>query len=78
MHHEPVLSDETHLNDSAKTFADISTVAFAVGVAGLGLGVYLWFFQGDSGASVSDSGASVITRSVRIIPAVAPGAARWI
>jgi hypothetical protein len=30
------------LNDSAKTAADVSTVAFVVGLAGLGLGVFLW------------------------------------
>lgn len=62
----PCSQTSTDLNDSAKTFADISTVTFAVGAAGLGLAVYLWFFQGDSSASVS-------TRSLRIIPAVARG-----
>ena len=30
------------LSDSAKTFADVSTVTFAVGLAAIGVGVYLW------------------------------------
>jgi hypothetical protein len=38
-------------NDSAKTAADISTIAFAVGLIGLGVGAYFWFFAGDSSAT---------------------------
>ena len=34
----PCSQTSSHLSDSAKTFADISTVTFAVGVAGLGVG----------------------------------------
>lgn len=60
----PCSSTSTDLNASAKTFADISTVTFAVGIASLGLGVYLWFFTGNS------SGGA---RSVRVVPSVAPG-----
>ena len=30
------------LNDQAKTAADLSTISFAVGAAGIGLGAYLW------------------------------------
>lgn len=39
---EPKCSDRgVELNDQAKTAADLSTISFAVGAAGLGLGAYL-------------------------------------
>jgi tetratricopeptide (TPR) repeat protein len=39
----PRCTDEAvRLNDQAKTAADLSTIAFAIGAAGLGLGAYLW------------------------------------
>lgn len=38
------------LNDSAKTAADISTVAFATGVVAIGVAVYLWVSGGDKAA----------------------------
>lgn len=47
-------------HDSAKTAADISTIAFAAGLVALGVGTYFWFFAGDSSTSS--------TRSVRVGP----------
>ena len=52
------------LNESAKTAADVATVAFAVGLVGLGVGAYLWFSDGDAGTS---------RRTVRIAPTIGPG-----
>jgi hypothetical protein len=42
----PCSSTSVALNDSAKSAADISTIAFAVGLVGLGVGAYFWFFTG--------------------------------
>lgn len=42
----PCSSTSTSLNNQAKFAADASTVSFAVGLAALGVGAFLWF--GDS------------------------------
>lgn len=47
----PKCSDRAvELNDQAKTAADLSTISFALGVAGLGLGTYLWLETPSSSA----------------------------
>jgi hypothetical protein len=53
----PCSQQSLSLNRDAGTAADISTVTFAVGLVGLGLGAFLWF--GDSSVSVSPGVASV-------------------
>jgi hypothetical protein len=50
------------LNGAAKRFADISTVTFAAGLVGLGVGAYLWFSADPPKAP-----------AVRVVPAVGPG-----
>jgi len=53
----PCGTQNDSLNKDAGTAADISTVSFAVGLVGLGLGAFLWF--GDSSVSVSPGVASL-------------------
>jgi len=53
----PCTSQNDSLNKDAGTAADISTVSFAVGLVGLGLGAFLWF--GDSSVSVTPGVASL-------------------
>jgi hypothetical protein len=53
------------LNGTAKTFADVSTVSFAVGLAGIGVGAFLWLRGSSQGAP----------RTVRVVPRVGPGLA---
>jgi len=56
-HNDKNAPGNVSMNNDAKTAADISTVSFAVGLVGLGLGAFLWF--GDSSVSVSPGVASV-------------------
>lgn len=44
--------DSVDANDSAKTAADVSTVAFSIGVVSLAVGAYFWF-SGKSGQAAS-------------------------
>jgi hypothetical protein len=53
----PCTSQNDSLNKDAQTAADISTVSFAVGLVGLGLGAFLWF--GDSSVNVTPGVASL-------------------
>jgi hypothetical protein len=53
----PCSQQSMSLNNDAKLAADISTVSFAVGLVGLGLGAFLWF--GDSSVSVTPGVASL-------------------
>ena len=57
LHNDPNAPGNTSLNNQAKFAADASTVTFAVGLVGLGLGAFLWL--GDSSVSVSAGAASV-------------------
>ena len=57
LHGDPNAPGNSSLNNQAKFAADASTVTFAVGLAGLGLGAFLWL--GDSSVSVSAGVASV-------------------
>jgi hypothetical protein len=57
LHNDPNAPGNTSLNNQAKFAADASTVTFAVGLVGLGLGAFLWL--GDSSVSVSAGVASV-------------------
>jgi hypothetical protein len=55
----PCSTSLVSLNDSAKTAADVSTVAFAAGVVALGVGAYLWFTAASPDAKA---------RSAHIVP----------
>ncbi len=55
----PCSAGSVSANDASKTAADTSTVAFAVGLVGLGVSTYLW---------LSGSDATSTTRAVRISP----------
>jgi hypothetical protein len=44
----PCSVESVSLNDSAKTAADVATIAVGVGLIGLGVGAYFWFFGGGS------------------------------
>ena len=55
----PCGADSVAANDAAKTAADVSTVAFAVGLVGLGVGTYLWLSSGEPPAA---------PRTLRITP----------
>jgi hypothetical protein len=57
LHNDPNAPGNTSLNNQAKFAADASTVTFAVGLVGLGLGAFLWL--GDSSVTVSAGVASV-------------------
>jgi hypothetical protein len=56
-HNDKNAPGNVSLNNDAKLAADISTVSFAVGLVGLGLGAFLWF--GDSSVSVTPGVASL-------------------
>jgi hypothetical protein len=62
----PCSQASTAANSSAGTFADVSTVSFAVGVAGLGLGTLLW---------LTDGGDRSEKASIRVAPDVGLGRA---
>jgi hypothetical protein len=56
-HNDKNAPGNVNLNNDAKLAADISTVSFAVGLVGLGLGAFLWF--GDSSVSVTPGVANL-------------------
>jgi hypothetical protein len=60
----PCSTQSKSLNDDAGTYADVSTVTIIAGLAGLGVGGFLWLWKPSLG---SDS------KSVSLEPIVAPG-----
>jgi hypothetical protein len=59
--------------DSAKTKGTISTIGFAVGIVGVGVGIYGLLSPSHVEASASASGSADSRRSVTVTPVVGPG-----
>jgi hypothetical protein len=63
-HDSPEAPGNAALNSQAGTAADTSTVTMLLGLAGVGVGTFLWFFRPGPG---SDS------KPVAVVPTFAPG-----